>query len=71
MGRTSTCHVTLIVRTLVGGNLRAGFLESPESKYILVDFRTGLDTAATRKTPEASLFAVHVRARKKLTQERV
>jgi hypothetical protein len=38
------CHVTLVVRSLVGAGTclrRAGFLESSESKYVLVDSRTG------------------------------
>jgi hypothetical protein len=38
------CHVTLVVGSLAGAGTclrRAGFLESPESKYVLVDSRTG------------------------------
>jgi len=38
------CHITLAVRSLVGAGTclrRAGFLESQESKYVLVDSRTG------------------------------
>lgn len=40
----SACHLTLVVPTLVGALTclrRAGFLESPESKYVLIDPRTG------------------------------
>jgi hypothetical protein len=37
-------HLTLVVPSLLGAGIhlrRAGFLESPESKYVLVDSRTG------------------------------
>jgi hypothetical protein len=40
----SACHLTLVVPTLLGAGTclrRAGFLESLESKYVLVDSRTG------------------------------
>jgi hypothetical protein len=38
------CHVTLVVRSLSGARMclrRAGFLDSPESKHVLIDSKTG------------------------------
>lgn len=48
------CHVTLAVRSLVGAGTclrRAGFLESPESKYVLVDSRTGWKVRLLEENP--------------------
>ncbi len=51
------CHVTLVVRSLVGAGIflrRAGFLESPESKYVLVDSRTGWKVRLLQGSPRRS-----------------
>lgn len=49
------CHLTLVVPALVGARAslrRAGFLESPESKYVLVDSRTGWKLRLLQGRPE-------------------
>jgi hypothetical protein len=53
----SACHVTLVVSSLVGAGTclrRAGFLESPESKYVLVDSRTGWKVRLLEGRPRRS-----------------
>jgi len=51
------CHLTLAVSSLVGARTclrRAGFLESPESKYVLVDSRTGWKVRVLEGVPRRS-----------------
>jgi hypothetical protein len=51
------CHVTLVVCSLVGAGTclrRAGFLESSESKYVLVDSRTGWELRLLEGRPRPS-----------------
>jgi hypothetical protein len=51
------CHVTLAVSSLVGARTclrRVGFLESPESKYVLVDSRTGWKVRVLEGRPRRS-----------------
>ncbi len=53
----SACHVTLVVRSLVGAGTclrRAGFLETPESKYVLVDSSTGWKVRLLEGRPRRS-----------------
>jgi hypothetical protein len=50
-------HLTLVVGSLLGGGVclrRAGFLESPESKYILIDSRTGWKVRLLEGRPRRS-----------------
>jgi hypothetical protein len=51
------CHLTLVVGSLVGAGTclrRAGFLQSPESKYVLVDSRTGWKVRLLEGRPRRS-----------------
>jgi hypothetical protein len=53
----SACHVTLVVRSLVGARAclrRGGFLGSPESKYVLIDSRTGWKVRLLEGRPSGS-----------------